>query len=87
MTISYKKVAVNTRHSRESFRNIKKIVLKCQNGNAIFAYFRYRYALLQKMKNVLTYQDYIFHFLKKCVPITEIGENPVSVSGFLLKNA
>ena len=38
-----------------------------------------------QIKIVLTYYEYIFDFLKKCVPIMEIEENPVSVSGFLLK--
>ena len=52
-----------------------------------FRDFRYRYALLQKIKNVVTYYEHIFDFLKKCVPITEIAENRVSVSGFSLKNA
>ena len=52
-----------------------------------FRDFRYRYALLQKIKVVLTYYEYNFDFLQKCVPITEMAENHVSVSGFSLKNA
>ena len=50
-----------------------------------FRDFRYRYALLQKIKNVVIICEYIFDFLKKCVPITELADNPISVSGFLLK--
>ena len=39
-----------------------------------FRDFRYRYALLQKIKNVLIICEYNFDFLQKCVPITEIPE-------------
>ena len=39
-----------------------------------FREFRYRYAVLQKIKNVLTYYEYIFDFLQNCVPITELPE-------------
>ena len=53
----------------------------------IFGHFRYRYALLQKIKVVLIICEYNFDFLQKCVPITEMAENHVSVSGFSLKNA
>ena len=61
------------------------ISLKNRKRKSILPLFRYRYALLQKIKNVLTYYEHIFDFLKKCVSITEIGENPVSVSDFLPK--
>jgi hypothetical protein len=37
----------------------------------ILTLFRYRYAHIQKTKNVLIICAYIFYFLKKCVPITE----------------
>ena len=47
-----------------------------------FRDFLYRYWLLQKIKNVLTCYEYIFDFLKKWVPIPEMSENWVSVSGF-----
>ena len=40
----------------------------------IFGHFRYRYALLQKIKVVLIICEYNFDFLQKCVPITEIPE-------------
>ena len=36
--------------------------------------FRYRYRLLQKIKNVLIICEYNFDFLQKYVPITEIPE-------------
>ena len=38
---------------------------------SILTLFRSMYALLQKIKNVLTYQEHIFGFLKKCVHTTE----------------
>ena len=47
-----------------------------------FREFRYRYAVLQKIKNVLTYYEYIFDFLQKCVPITEITEIPFPFQDF-----
>ena len=47
--------------------------------------FRYRYALLQEMKNVVTYYEYIFHFLRKCVPITEIPQIPFPFRDFQRK--
>jgi hypothetical protein len=46
--------------------------LKIRKRKSILTDFRYRYALLQKIKNVLIICEYIFDFLKKCVPITEI---------------
>ena len=87
MTIWYKKLHVYTRHLIAIFRNVKKSLLKWLPRESILCLFRYRYALLQKIKNVLTYYEHIFDFLKKCVPITEIAENCVTVSGFSLKNA
>ena len=45
--------------------------LKIRKRKSILTDFRYRYALLQEIKNVLIICEYIFDFLKKCVPITE----------------
>ena len=47
-----------------------------------FRFFRYRYGLVQKIKNVLTYYEYIFDFLKNFVPITEIPEIPFPFQHF-----
>ena len=44
---------------------------KIRKWKSILTDFRYRYALLQKIKNVVLICEYIFDFLKKCVPITE----------------
>ena len=86
MTLSYKKCILFGCFS-SFFQKCQKSVYKIVKRGSIFGNFRYRYALLQKIKNVLTYYEHIFDFLKKCVPITEIAENCVSVSGFSLKNA
>jgi hypothetical protein len=48
--------------------------LKILKRKRDFRDFLYRYGLLQKIKNVLIICEYIFDFLKKCVPITEISE-------------
>ena len=47
-----------------------------------FRDFRSMYALLQEMKNVVTYYDYIFHFLEKCVHTTEIPEIAIQFEDF-----
>ena len=86
MAISYKENVFYLGVLAPIFRNIK-FSTKIVRRRLIFGDFRYRYALLQKIKNVVTYYEHIFDFLKKCVPITEIAENRVSVSGFSLKNA
>jgi hypothetical protein len=49
-------------------------ILKRKRDFRDFRDFRYRYGLLQKIKNVLIICEYIFDFLKKSVPITEISE-------------
>ena len=71
----------------EVFRCIKNSA-KIVKQKRDFWDFHYRYALLQKSKIVLTYYEYIFDFLKKCIPISNGNpENLVSVSGFAPKNA
>ena len=64
------------------FRFESKTVVKRPKQICDFRDFRYRYALLQKIKNVLTYYEYIFDFLKECVPITEIPEIPFPFQDF-----
>ena len=59
-------------------KNSAKIVKRRRN----FRDFHFRYALLQRIKNVLTYDEYIFDFLQKCVPITEITEIPFPFQDF-----
>ena len=48
---------------------MSKFSTKIVKRGSIFGDFCYRYALLQKNKNVLTYYEHIFDFLKKSVPI------------------
>jgi len=50
-----------------------------------FREFRYRYAVLQKIKDVLTYYEYIFDFLQNCVPITELPEIALPFPDFCWK--
>jgi hypothetical protein len=69
MTLSYKKTHIHIAIFRETKKSTK--ILKRRHD---LRDFRYRYAFLQKIKNVLTYYEQIFDFLKKSVPITEIPE-------------
>jgi hypothetical protein len=66
----------------EKFSEIQKNSTKILKRKRDFRDFRYRYALPQKIKNVLTYYEYIFDFLKKSVPITEIPEIPFPFQDF-----
>ena len=67
MTLPYKKMHVYTRHFREIFKNSKINTTKIMKRFRDLHDIRYRYALLHKIKNVLTYYEYIFDFLKKSV--------------------
>jgi hypothetical protein len=51
----------------------------------IFKYFRYRVRTSSENQKKSYISGALFGFLKKCVPITEMVENPVSVSENLLK--
>ena len=64
------------------FQKNKKNSSKIVKPKRDFRDFRYRYSLLQKIKNVLTYYEHIFNFLKKSVPITEIPEIPFPFQDF-----
>ena len=82
MTLSYNNMHLYTRYLRAFFRKVKKTVLKRLPRESILRFFRYRHALLQKNKNVLTICEYIFVFLKECVPITEKSQYPFPFQDF-----
>ena len=61
-------------YQRLHYTTVYPFLLKIRKWKRDFRDFRYRYALLQKIKVVLIICEYNFDFLQKCVPITEIPE-------------